>query len=73
MIEGLEKASDVITRCTIMEMLYLPATSEAQESFRSQLRKLYGAVINYLCKARQYFATGSFGELIEVCLHVIAD
>ncbi|KAK8257221.1 hypothetical protein IWZ00DRAFT_6963 [Phyllosticta capitalensis] len=65
MIEGLEKASDVITRCTIMEMLYLPATSEAQESFRSQLRKLYGAVINYLCKARQYFATGSFERFLS--------
>ncbi|KAK8221521.1 hypothetical protein IWZ01DRAFT_43965 [Phyllosticta capitalensis] len=62
MIEGLETASDVITRCTIMEMLYLPAVSDAQKTFENRLRKLYGVLIRYLCKAKQYFSEGSFME-----------
>ncbi|KAK8225381.1 hypothetical protein HDK77DRAFT_130222 [Phyllosticta capitalensis] len=59
LIEGLEKASGVISRCTIMEMLYLPSVSDAQKSFQGQLLRLYGALIRYFCKARQYFSGGS--------------
>ncbi|KAK8171996.1 hypothetical protein BKA80DRAFT_339817 [Phyllosticta citrichinensis] len=55
MIEGLEKASDIIARCTIMEKLYLPATSDAQKSFETQLSKLYGVLLGYLCEAMRYY------------------
>ncbi|KAK7531715.1 ankyrin repeat-containing domain protein [Phyllosticta citribraziliensis] len=55
MIEGLEKASDIIARCTIMEKLYLPATSDAQKSFETQLSKLYGVLLSYLCEAMRYY------------------
>ncbi|KAK7545345.1 ankyrin repeat-containing domain protein [Phyllosticta citricarpa] len=55
MIEGLEKASDVIARCTIMESLYLPAVSDAQKSFENQLSKVYGGLLNYLCEAMRYY------------------
>lgn len=47
--------SSVIARHCIMEMLYLPATTEAQKQLEAGLIQLYAVVMRYLCKARVYY------------------
>ncbi|KAL0258042.1 hypothetical protein SLS55_007213 [Diplodia seriata] len=53
-VEGLEKATTVITRCTILEMHYFPAQSDAQIELKKSLQQLYAAVLGFLCEARKY-------------------
>ncbi|KAL9616329.1 MAG: hypothetical protein Q9160_008792 [Pyrenula sp. 1 TL-2023] len=56
MVEGLEKASSMIARCNIVESLYLHGDlSNVQSALQSEIKKLYGAILNFLCKTKKYY------------------
>ena len=57
MVEGIEHVSNLITRYTIFESLYLrtSATAAADDQLRQSLVKLYSAVLEYLAKAARYY------------------
>ena len=59
MLEGLEKVSSLISRATIVEALYLPGTSDAHTQLEKSLLRLYTTVLEYLCKARDYYGKSS--------------
>ena len=66
MMEGVEQVSFLITRCTILESLYL--SSSCQSSGTRQLReaiiKLYVSILRYLAKARRYFDRGTAKRML---------
>lgn len=55
MLEGLEYVSEVITRSTWMETLYLSASSVLRKPLQGELVKLYVTVLKFLGKARQHY------------------
>ena len=59
MLEGIEQVSSVISRTTIVDSLYLPGTSEAHAQLGKSLLRLYTKVLEYLCKAREYYGKSS--------------
>lgn len=64
LVEGLEKASSMIARCAIIESLYLYGSqSEAQTALEGETKKLYGAILNFLCKAKMYYDSTLISKL----------
>jgi hypothetical protein len=67
MVDGIELVSNLITRCTIFETLYLQPKivceneDELKEQLMQALIKLYIAVLKYLSKARRYYGHGTAG------------
>ncbi|KAH0551769.1 hypothetical protein GP486_007014, partial [Trichoglossum hirsutum] len=59
MLEGMELVSNLITRCAILEKLYLYSTAVIQSLAQDQLVKaileLYAAILKYLSKANRYY------------------
>jgi hypothetical protein len=59
MVDGMELVSNLITRCAILEKLYLRATmgmiSAMKDQFVKAILQLYTAVLKYLSKARRYY------------------
>lgn len=53
-IEGLEKTTNIVARCTIIESLYLSRNSEVQTALHDALVKLYVSVLQFLCRATDY-------------------
>jgi hypothetical protein len=68
MVDGIELVSNLITRYTIFEKLYLRpiAGLENEDGLKGQLTqaiiKLYVAVLKYLSKARRYYGRGTAGK-----------
>jgi hypothetical protein len=65
MVEGIELVSNLITRSTILERLYLQTTEGMKAAARDQLLKailgLHTAVLQYLSKARRYYSRNTIG------------
>jgi hypothetical protein len=55
MAEGVELVSNLITRYTVVEHLYLQKPSAAKDQLTRAILKLYSTVLTYLCKARSYY------------------
>jgi hypothetical protein len=55
MLEGVEIASNLITRYAIFERLYLQIPSAAKDQLTQAMVKLYAAILKYLSKARRYY------------------
>jgi hypothetical protein len=57
MVEGIEHVSNLITRYTILEKLYLRtnATAAADGQLKQSIVRLYSAVLEYLAKAARYY------------------
>jgi hypothetical protein len=57
-MEGVETISGLITRYTIIEMLYIHEAHEASEAtthLHESIIKLYVAILLYLAQAKAYF------------------
>jgi hypothetical protein len=72
MIEGVELVANLITRCSILEKLYLQTTLGANAAANDQLVKailgLYVAVLRYLSKARRYYDRRTYSTSIHTLL-----
>src|SRR5436190_20995629 len=70
MVEGMELVSNLITRSTILEKLYLHATAGTNSTAKDQLVKaileLYIAVLRYLSKARHYYDRKTYRAFVYV-------
>lgn len=62
MAEGVEFVSNLITRYTIVEQLYLQNPSTAKDQLIKAITKLYAAVLKYLSKANRFYGRKSAGE-----------
>lgn len=68
--EGLELISNLITRCAIMEELYLRtltgtmAKNIAESQLKQAILKLYVAILKYLSNARRYYDRNTAGIVI---------
>lgn len=78
MLEGLEYVSNLVSRYTIFELLYLKpnlaSTAAAKDQLALCLLRLYTAVLQYLSQASHYYARGTvsvFYELISLTLRSI--
>jgi hypothetical protein len=63
MAEGVEFISDLVTRCAIVEELYLQGTSEARTQLDKAIVKLYTVVLQCLLKARRYYNKSTTGSV----------
>ena len=61
MIEGVEFVSNLITRYSIVEQLYLQRPSAAKEQLTQAIIKLYSHVLIYLFKAKNYYQKRTIG------------
>ena len=61
MAEGVELVSNLITRYTIVERLYLQKPSSAKDQLTQAILRLYSAVLIYLSKAKSYYQRNTFG------------
>ena len=77
MIDGVEHVSNLITRYTILETIYLDTLTEAKTAVRDQLQssltKLYAAILAYLAKARRYYDRSTVGEYFVHFVSSIVD
>ena len=66
MIEGIEQVAHLITRCKILESIYLRADSQSSttEQLKEAIVKLYVSILRYLSKARQYFEQSTAKRMI---------
>ena len=68
MIDGVEHVSNLITRYTILESIYLGTLSNIKpathDQLQSSLTKLYVAILAYLTKARRYYDKSTVGEYL---------
>ena len=67
-IEGFEQISHLMTRCKILENLYLRPfqQSSATEQSREAIVKLYLSFLGYLHKARQYLGKSTAKQIMLV-------
>ncbi|KAL1599675.1 hypothetical protein SLS60_007478 [Paraconiothyrium brasiliense] len=70
MAEGVEYISNLVTRCAIIEELYLQGASEPKAQLEQAIVKLYAAILEYVLKARRYYDKSTAGstELSRVAL-----
>jgi hypothetical protein len=69
MAEGIELVSNLITRYTIAEHLYLRRPSAVQNQLVQAIVKLYSTVLTYLSKARSYYERSTLSaSLTTSCL-----
>jgi hypothetical protein len=61
MAEGVELVSNLITRYTIVEQLYLQKPSAAKDQLTQAILRLYSTVLIYLSKAKSYYQRNTFG------------
>jgi len=61
MAEGVELVSNLITRYTIVEQLYLQKPSSAKDQLTQAILRLYSTVLIYLSKAKSYYQRNTFG------------
>jgi hypothetical protein len=63
MAEGVERESNLITRYTIFEKIYIRATLAAEviDKLRDSLVNLYAVVLEYLCRAQRYYGHRTAG------------
>ena len=62
MLEGLGHVSDLIARFAWVETLYLHASTPKRVQLQDALIGLYTAVLQYLAKARRYYAKHTHGD-----------
>lgn len=69
MLEGIEEVSNLISRYAIFELLYLqqkPAViAESKDQLTLSLVSLYTAVLQYLCKASQFYMQTTPSEFVS--------
>jgi hypothetical protein len=75
MIEGVEHVSNLITRYTILEAIYVDTLREARtaayEQLQSALTKLYATILTYLTKASRYYDKNTIGAyFIFLAIHI---
>ena len=66
MVEAIEYISNLITRCAILENLYLRGSglASATDHLKDAIVKLYISVLRYLCRARKYFARSTAKRML---------
>jgi hypothetical protein len=62
MAEGVEFVSNLITRYTIVEQLYLQKPSAAKYQLTQAILRLYSTVLIYLSKAKSYYQRNIFSS-----------
>jgi hypothetical protein len=62
MLEGVELVSEIITRYTIVEKLYLQRDSSVKDRLTLAILKLYTEVLVYLSKAEKYYQKSTLSE-----------
>lgn len=64
MIDGVEHVSNLITRYTIVETVFLGILPQAKAAaiFRSSLIKLYATILTYLAAANRYYDKSTVGK-----------
>lgn len=66
-IEGLEKATQLIAQCGILETLVArrgSGSTDAQMHLEKEIVELYVVVLNFLCKAKKHYDGSRLSELI---------
>lgn len=55
-VEGLEKATELIARCGILEALFLQhgGATDARMALETEMVKLYSMILGFLCKAKKH-------------------
>ena len=61
--ESIEHVSSLITRYAMIEELYLRVSSAATEHLAESLVYLYTAILQYLLRARRYYARNTAGTM----------
>jgi hypothetical protein len=68
MVEGMEFVSNLITRCAILEKLYLHTTvvikSAAKDELVKAILELYTAILKYLSRARRYYGRNTTSAFV---------
>lgn len=70
MVEGIEYVSNLVTRCAVLEHLYLRNTINSQThlQLKEAIVKLNIAILRYLLAARRYFTRRTLSESVEFLL-----
>jgi hypothetical protein len=63
MAEGVEVISSLITRYSIVEMLYLHEDSPAKDQLADSIVMVYAAILRFLSNARRYYSRRTGGKL----------
>ncbi|MCJ1378529.1 hypothetical protein MMC17_001628 [Xylographa soralifera] len=69
MAEGIELVSNLITRYTIVECLYLRKPSMAKSQLTQALLEVYSAVLVYLSKAKRFYERSTPGRIAISVIH----
>ncbi|OJJ30091.1 hypothetical protein ASPWEDRAFT_120837 [Aspergillus wentii DTO 134E9] len=72
-VEGIETISQLITRYTIFETLYLDCNSPIRAELESALVRLYKKVLAYLVKAKRYFQTSTTKRVLKSAFYTAED
>ncbi|KAK7508938.1 uncharacterized protein IWZ02DRAFT_387461, partial [Phyllosticta citriasiana] len=64
-MEGVERAAEIISRCAILEELYLTEDSEISKRLRKSIVELYAAVLSFLSKAVNYFNSSAREKILK--------
>ena len=64
MLEGVELVSNLISSCTILELLYLKpgGPSMARDELKKAIIRVYAAILTYLSKANRYYTRHTAGK-----------
>lgn len=66
-VEGIEKATRLITQCGILETLVThhgSSSTDAQMHLEEEIVKLYVVVLDFLCKAKKHYDGSRLSEFI---------
>ena len=66
MAEGIELVSNLITRYTIVECLYLRKPSMAKSQLTQALLEVYSAVLVYLSNAKRFYERSTPGTIMKL-------
>lgn len=61
---GLKDATSIVARCSIMEFLYLPATTQAEKTFEADVLELYVSVIKFMNEVKGYLGGGRVRRIL---------
>ncbi|KAI4595169.1 hypothetical protein KJ359_007144 [Pestalotiopsis sp. 9143b] len=70
-LESLEKITNIISRCKIVEALHL--SSPSTEPLSNAVLDIYTMILGYLCRVLQYYATNTVVRVIKSTVTAKAD
>ncbi|KAJ9360367.1 hypothetical protein DTO027B9_1351 [Paecilomyces variotii] len=67
-VEGLEKATELIARCGILEALFLQhgGATDARMALETEMVKLYSMILGFLCKAKKHHDGSRYKRVLNL-------